>query len=106
MNGYFSYKRGARTYLLAYHRPCVCTQVEGEHEWSDVCDRFPPVVAEIDGEEVEALSVERLMADRDTSPIVARGRLSPAKEYAYLVAKKKWDTDKRREKLSDLKPIF
>jgi len=106
MMGYFSYERGHRSYLLAYTRPCTCTQIDGEHEWGKDCDRYPPIVAEIDGESVDPISVERLLADRDTTPIMTRGRLSQAQEYQYLVAKKKWASDKRREKLSEAKPIF
>lgn len=59
-------------------RECHCTPNGGDdndpHDWAPTCDRHPPLVAEIDGNEVE---VEQVWA---------QGTEIDEDRYAYLVA--------------------
>ena len=103
--GHFTYQRGSRQYLLALTRPCMCTQSVAPHEWTEACDRFPPLLAEIDGQEVEPNEVETLIASPDTAPIQPGGSLTPAQEYAYLVAAKNF-TEEHKTHINQITPIF
>ena len=111
MTGYFVYHRGSRDYFLALHRlpTCQCTVNGGDentiHDWLTTCDRFPPVVAEQDGEDVDIDLVANLVNDRDTAPIQPKNGLTPAQEYAYQVAAKGFTRDHKNE-LNTLAPIF
>jgi len=103
--GHFTYQRGSRQYLLALTRPCMCTQYVALHEWTETCDRFPPLLAEIDGQEVEPNEVETLIASPGTAPIQPAGGLTPAQEYAYLIATKAHVAEHGKPNVRELPPI-
>lgn len=106
MIGHFTYHRGSRRYLLALTRPCMCTQSIAPHEWTEACDRFPPLLAEIDGQEVEPNEVETLIASPGTAPIQPAGGLTPAQEYAYQVATKSHHQEHGKPDLSKMAPAL
>ena len=105
MTGYFTYQRGSRQYLLALTRPCMCSQSIAPHEWTEACDRFPPLLAEIDGQEVEPNEIETLIASPDTAPIQSVGSLTPAQEYAYQVATNTHYAKHGKPNVRELPPI-
>ena len=105
MTGYFTYQRGSRRYLLALTRPCMCSQSVAPHEWTEACDGFPPLLAEIDGQEVELHTVEHLITLTTTTPIQPGGGLTPAQEYAYLLATKAHVAEHGKPNLRELPPI-
>jgi len=104
--GHFTYQRGSRQYLLALTRPCMCTQSVAPHNWAETCDRFPPLLAEVDGKEVEPHEVESLIASPDTKLIQPGGGLSPAQEYAYQVATKSHEKVHGKPDLSKMAPAL
>lgn len=70
-------------------RPCHCTVLGGagqvEHPWTDACDRFPPLLAEIAGREpaTDAATVERVWT----------GQPVEEAEWRRLVAVAGWARD-------------
>lgn len=82
--GYFTVKlaKGGVLVPARIWRLCHCTPVGGPnnrpHDWSPLCDRFPPLYAEIDG---KPASVDRLWTS---------GREIDKAEYDYMVANTQW----------------
>lgn len=91
-------------------RMCVCTVNGGDenasHEWSESCDRFPPIASEING---ESFPLERAIAGRQLGTITKA-------EYEYLLDSAAWDAahdensplaePMQRIDLNRLKPMF
>jgi hypothetical protein len=87
-------------------RPCRCTiGGEAEHEWSDACDRHPPLRALIDGHE-----------DADPLPLWTWLHPITEAEYWFLVEDHAWaranapelpEADPQRPvDLGKMKPLF
>ena len=79
--GFFSMRltKGGPLVAARIARECRCT-INGEigHEWRDTCDRYPPLMAEIDGEMAE---VERVWTS---------GREITFAEYRFMLADAEW----------------
>ncbi len=107
--GYFIYQHGSKKSFLALYQPCHCTVNGGDqehsHPWMETCDRHPPVIAEIDGREVDRSEFDAYANSSYVSPLLATHPLNPAQEYAYQVATNTHYAKHGKPNLRELPPI-
>ena len=86
--GFFTLRlvRGGPLVPARIWRPCVCTAVGGddaaEHAWTDACDRYPPLAAEVCAPTKRDYTVDELWV---------YGRPIPEPEWRLLVDQHEWD---------------
>jgi hypothetical protein len=95
--GYFAYRWGKGRPEIAARiwRACHCTVIGGErneeHEWCSDCDRFPRLVADVDGRRYE----ETTDWHNNRPPVLLQvwtfGRRIAAEQYELMLDQAAWD---------------
>lgn len=107
--GFFKikFKKGGAFIPARISRECQCTIKNGLHEWSIDCDRYPRLVAIIDGK-------RPVKTERSIEMIWLTGQVIDETEYNFLLADNEWMKENEPEEiareepmpLTEMKPIF